>query len=153
MWMNLPVGQFYHVAVDKETPYNLYGGLQDNGSWFGPSQKPGGVANKDWDVTYGGDGFWSSPHPTDNDIVYAEYQGGHMVRYSKKTGIAKDIKPYPEKDGPKLRFNWNTPLVQSPNKPDRIYAGAQFLFMSEDKGDTWKRISPDLTTNDPKRQR
>ncbi len=153
MWMNLPVGQFYHVAVDNETPFNVYGGLQDNGSWFGPSQKPGGITNKDWDVTYGGDGFWSFPHPTDNDIVYAEYQGGHMGRYNKKTGIAKDIKPYPEKGGPKLRFNWNTPIVQSPNKPDRIYAGAQFLFMSEDKGDTWKRISPDLTSNDPKRQR
>ena len=153
MWMNLPVGQFYHVAVDNETPYNLYGGLQDNGSWFGPSQKPGGITNKDWNVTYGGDGFWSSPHPTDNDVVYAEYQGGHMARYNKKTGIAKDIKPYPEKGDPKLRFNWNTPIVQSPNKPDRIYAGAQFLFMSEDRGDTWKKISPDLTSNDPKRQR
>lgn len=153
MWMNLPVGQFYHVAVDNESPYNLYGGLQDNGSWFGPSQKSGGITNKDWDVTYGGDGFWSFPHPTDNHIVYAEYQGGHMVRYHKKTGQSKDIKPYPEKGGPKLRFNWNTPIVQSPNKTDRIYAGAQFLFMSDDRGDTWKRISPDLTTNDPKRQR
>ncbi len=153
MWMNLPVGQFYHVAADLETPYKLYGGLQDNGSWFGPSQKPGGITNKDWDVTYGGDGFWSSPHPTDNNIVYAEYQGGHMARYNKKTGQAKDIKPYPEASGPKLRFNWNTPIVQSPNKPDRIYAGSQFLFMSDDRGDTWKKISPDLTSNDPKRQR
>ncbi|MBY0432847.1 MAG: hypothetical protein K2U26_01930, partial [Cyclobacteriaceae bacterium] len=153
MWMNLPVGQFYHVAVDNETPYNLYGGLQDNGTWYGPSQKPGGITNKDWDVSYGGDGFWSFPHPNDHNIVYAEYQGGHMARYNKKTGQAKDIKPYPEKGGPKLRFNWNTPIVQSPNKPDRIYAGAQFLYMSEDKGDTWKKISTDLTTNDPKRQR
>jgi photosystem II stability/assembly factor-like uncharacterized protein len=153
MWMNLPVGQFYHVSVDNESPYNLYGGLQDNGTWYGPSQKPGGITNKDWDVSYGGDGFWSSVHPTDNNIVYAEYQGGHMVRYHKKTGQAKDIKPYQEKGGPKLRFNWNTPLVQSPNKPDRVYAGAQFLYMSDDMGDSWKRISPDLTTNDPKRQR
>lgn len=153
MWMNLPVGQFYHVSVDNEIPYNLYGGLQDNGTWYGPSQKLGGVTNKDWDISYGGDGFWSSVHPTDNNIVYAEYQGGHMARYHKKTGQAKDIKPYPEKGGPKLRFNWNTPLVQSPNKPDRIYAGAQFLYMSDDMGDSWKRISPDLTTNDPKRQR
>ncbi len=153
MWMNLPLGQFYHVAVDNETPFNLYGGLQDNGSWWGPSQKPGGINNKDWDVTYGGDGFWSSPHPTNSNLVYAEYQGGHMARYNKKTGQAKDIKPYPEKGGPKLRFNWNAPIVQSPNKPDRIYTGGQFLFMSDDMGDTWKKISPDLTTNDPKRQR
>ncbi len=153
MWMNLPVGQFYHVAVDNETPFNLYGGLQDNGSWVGPSQKPGGITNKEWDVTFGGDGFWSSPHPIDNNIVYAEYQGGHMVRYNKKSGQSKEIKPYPEKGAPKLRFNWNTPLVQSPNKVDRIYAGAQYVFMSDDKGDTWKKISPDLTSNDPKRQR
>lgn len=153
MWMNLPVGQFYHVTLDNERPYNVYGGLQDNGSWYGPSNKAGGITNSDWKPTYGGDGFWSHVHPTDNNTVYAEYQGGHIIRYHKKTGVSKDIKPYPEKGGPKLRFNWNTPLVQSPNNPDRIYAGAQFLFMSDDRGDTWKRISPDLTTNDPKRQR
>ncbi|MFZ6011534.1 MAG: WD40/YVTN/BNR-like repeat-containing protein [Bacteroidota bacterium] len=153
MWMNLPVGQFYHVAVDNEVPFNVYGGLQDNGSWWGPSQKAGGITNADWKGTFGGDGFWSHPNPKDPNTVYAEYQGGHMVRYHKKTGVAKDIRPYPEKGGPKLRFNWNTPMVQSPNKADRIYAGAQFLFMSDDQGDSWKRISPDLTTNDPKRQR
>jgi photosystem II stability/assembly factor-like uncharacterized protein len=153
MWMNLPVGQFYHVAVDNEIPFNIYGGLQDNGSWYGPSQKAGGITNSDWKGTYGGDGFWSFPHPSDIETVYAEYQGGHIVRYNKKTGVAKDIRPYPEKGGPKLRFNWNTPIVQSPNKADRIYAGSQFLFMSDDRGDTWKRISNDLTSNDPKRQR
>lgn len=153
MWMNLPVGQFYHVAVDNQIPFNVYGGLQDNGSWYGPSQKAGGITNSDWVGTYGGDGFWSHPHPTDHNTVYAEYQGGHVVRYNKKSGVAKDIRPYPEKGGPKLRYNWNTPIVQSPNKPDRIYVGAQFVFMSDDRGETWKRISNDLTTNDPKRQR
>lgn len=153
MWMNLPVGQFYHVAVDNERPFNVYGGLQDNGSWYGPSNKLTGITNSDWKPTVGGDGFWSHPHPADNNIVYAEYQGGHAFRYNKKTGVSKDIRPYPEKGGPKLRFNWNTPIVQSPNKPNRIYMGAQFVFMSDDQGDTWKRISPDLTTNDPKRQR
>ncbi len=153
MWMNLPVGQFYHVAVDTQTPFNIYGGLQDNGSWFGPSQKAGGVTNSDWEAVYGGDGFWSHPHPRDNNTIYAEYQGGHAVRYDRKSGVAKDIMPYPEKEGEKLRFNWNTPLVQSPNNPDRIYMGSQFLHMSDDRGDTWKKISPDLTTNDPKRQR
>jgi photosystem II stability/assembly factor-like uncharacterized protein len=153
MWMNLPVGQFYHVTTDNETPFNVYGGLQDNGSWYGPSQKAGGVNNSDWKPTYGGDGFWSHPHPTDHNIVYAEYQGGHMVRYNKKSGVAKDIRPYQEKGGAKLRFNWCTPIVQSPNKPDRIYAGAQFVFMSDDRGETWKRISTDLTTDDSTRQR
>jgi photosystem II stability/assembly factor-like uncharacterized protein len=153
MWMNLPVGQFYHVSVDNERPFNVYGGLQDNGSWFGPSNKAGGISHSDWKPTFGGDGFWSHPHPADPNTVYAEYQGGHIIRYNKKSGVSKDIRPYPEKGGPKLRFNWNTPIVQSPNNPDRIYSGSQFVFMSDDRGDTWKRISPDITTNDPKRQR
>lgn len=153
MWMNVPVGQFYHVSVDNEQPYNIYGGLQDNGSWYGPSQKSGGVTNSDWHISFGGDGFWSFRHPTDKDIIYSEYQGGSLVRYNKKTGMAKDIKPYPERGEPKFRFNWNTPIHLSPTNPERMYFGAQFLFMSEDRGDTWKRLSGDLTTNDPKRQR
>jgi len=153
MWPNLPVGQFYHVTVDNDKPYNIYGGLQDNGSWYGPSQKAGGITNSDWLNSLYGDGFNSHRHPTDKDIIYSEYQGGGITRVNKKTGVAKSIKPLPEKDDPKLRFNWNTPLVQSPSKADRIYVSAQFLYMSDDRGDTWKKISPDLTTNDPKRQR
>jgi photosystem II stability/assembly factor-like uncharacterized protein len=153
MWMNLPVGQFYHVSVDNETPYNVYGGLQDNSAWFGPSQKSGGITHGDWTSTVGGDGFWSFRHPTDPDVVYAEWQGGNLIRYNKKTGVSKDIKPYPAQGEPKFRFNWNAPIQLSPTNPERLYFGAQYLFMSEDKGDTWKRLSPDLTTNDPKRQR
>lgn len=153
MWDNLAVGQFYHVSVDNEKPYYVYGGLQDNGSWFGPSQGAGGVTNADWKMSLYGDGFYSHRHPTDKDIIYSEYQGGEMARVNIKTGQAKGIKPFPGKGDPELRFNWNSPLVQSPNKVDRIYAGSQFLFMSDDRGDTWKKISPDLTTNDPKRQR
>ncbi len=153
MWDNLAVGQFYHVSVDNEKPYNVYGGLQDNGSWYGPSQGAGGVTNADWKMSLYGDGFYSHRHPTDKDIIYSEYQGGEMNRINTKTGQAKGIKPFPGKGDPDLRFNWNAPLVQSPNKADRIYAGSQFLFMSDDRGDTWKKISPDLTTNDPKRQR
>ena len=153
MYMNLPVSQFYHVSVDMDRPYNVYGGLQDNGSWYAPSQKAGGITNSDWKNTYGGDGFYSFRHPTDPDVIYAEYQGGQLVRYNTKTGMAKDIKPYPAEDEDKYRFNWNAPLYQSPNNPERIYFGAQYLFMSENRGDEWKRISPDLTTNDPERQR
>jgi photosystem II stability/assembly factor-like uncharacterized protein len=153
MWNNLPVGQFYHVTVDNENPYNVYGGLQDNGSWYGPSEGASGITNSDWKLSLYGDGFYTHRHPTDKDIIYAEYQGGEMSRVNTKTGQGKKIIPFPGKGDPDLRFNWNTPLVQSPNKVDRIYAGTQFLFMSDNRGDTWRKISPDLTTNDPKRQR
>jgi photosystem II stability/assembly factor-like uncharacterized protein len=153
MWNTLPVSQFYHVTADNEEPYNVYGGLQDNGSWYGPSQRAGGITSSDWQLSFYGDGFNSHRHPTDPDIIYAEYQGGNVVRFNKKTGISKSIKPLPEKGDPKLRFNWNTPLVQSPSKADRIYVSAQFLYRSDDRGDSWHKISPDLTTNDPKRQR
>jgi len=153
MFMNLPVAQFYHVSVDNEVPYNVYGGLQDNGSWYAPSRKPGGIGNADWKPTFGGDGFWSFPHPTNSDIVFSEYQGGNLVRFSKKTGMAKEIRPIPEPGEPKYRFNWNAPIHISPNNPNRMYFGAQFLFRSDDMGDSWVRISPDLSTNDPKKQR
>ncbi len=153
MYMNLPVSQFYHVSVDMDRPYNVYGGLQDNGSWFAPSQKAGGITNSDWKNTYGGDGFYSFRHPTDPDVIYAEFQGGQLVRYNSNTGVAQDIKPYPDEEEDKYRFNWNAPLYQSPHNPDRIYFGAQYLFVSQDRGDKWQRISPDLTTNNPERQK
>ncbi|MBX2929257.1 MAG: hypothetical protein KF852_15595 [Saprospiraceae bacterium] len=153
MFMNLPVSQFYHISVDDEIPFNVYGGLQDNGSWFAPSQKSGGVTNADWKSTLGGDGFWSFRHPTDKDIVFSEYQGGNIVRYNKKSGMAQQIKPYPVGTENKYRFNWNTPIHLSPTDPDRMYFGSQFLFMSNDKGDSWKIISPDLSTNDPAKLR
>ena len=153
MFMNLPVSQFYHVSVDMDKPYNVYGGLQDNGSWYAPSSKAGGITNSDWKNTYGGDGFYSFRHPTDPDVIYAEFQGGNLVRYNSKTGMAKDIRPYADKDEEDLRFNWNAPFYQSPNNPERIYFGSQYLYMSENRGDEWQRISPDLSTNDPFRQR
>lgn len=152
MFMNLPVAQFYHISVDNAQPYKVYGGLQDNGSWSAPSRKAGGITNGDWQQTYGGDGFYSFPHPTDEDIIYAEYQGGEIVRYNRKTGQAKSIKPYPQKGEPELRFNWNSPIHISPNNPERLYFGCQFVLMSEDRGDSWKRLSGDLTTNNPSRQ-
>ncbi|NND30953.1 MAG: hypothetical protein HKN76_00085, partial [Saprospiraceae bacterium] len=134
-------------------PYNVYGGLQDNGSWFGPSQSAGGITNSDWFLSNWGDGFYSFRHPTDANIIYSESQGGNLVRYDKRDGQSKDIKPLPREGEPKYRFNWNTPIHLSPTNAERIYVGAQFLFRSEDRGNSWTRISPDLTTNDTSRQR
>lgn len=121
MFMNLPVSQFYHVSVDDAKPFNVYGGLQDNGSWYAPSRKAGGITNSDWQPTFGGDGFWSFRHPTDSDVIFAEYQGGNLVRYSKKSGTAKEIKPFPAADESKYRFNWNSPIQLSANNPNRLY--------------------------------
>lgn len=150
---SLPVSQFYHVSADMAVPYNVYGGLQDNGSWVGPSHKAGGVRNKHWDSVGYGDGFWTFADPTDEHTVFAEYQGGNLLRVDRRTNEIKSIAPARVEGGPKLRFNWNTPIHLSPSKPGRIYYGSQFLHRSDDRGDTWVTISPDLTTNDPRRQR
>ncbi|ULQ54921.1 hypothetical protein KJS94_09750 [Flavihumibacter rivuli] len=149
---NLPVGQFYHVAADNHEPYRVYGGLQDNGSWVAPSSKPGGVGNGDWQAIYGGDGFWTVPDPTDLNIAYAEYQGGNMARVNLKTLKSVTIKPQAGANEGKLRWNWNTPIHIGSNNPKNLYCGAQYLFKSTDKGTNWTRISPDLTTNDKKKQ-
>jgi len=149
---NLPISQFYHVSVDERDPYQVYGGLQDNSSWVGDSSYPGGVTNSRWENLYGGDGFWMIPDPTDPDSVYAESQGGNIGRVNRKTLVSRDIQPtagFHEK----LRFNWNTPIHASPTQKGTIYIGAQFLFRSRDRGDTWERVSPDLTTNDPEKQK
>ena len=153
MWRNLPLAQYYRISVDNAEPYNVYGGLQDNGSWYGPSQKPGGITNADWELTFGGDGFYAFPHPENEDIVFCEFQGGKIVRYNKKTNKVKWIRPYPEENEGQYRFNWNAPIHISPNRPERIYFGAQYLFLSEDMGESWTRISPDLTTNDSEKQK
>ncbi|HEY6107694.1 MAG TPA: hypothetical protein VIV56_02205, partial [Gemmatimonadales bacterium] len=150
---NLPVSQFYHVSVDSDRPYNVYGGLQDNSSWVGPSQYPGGITSSRWENMYGGDGFWMFADPTDPTYLYAEAQGGSIGRVNRVTHESRDIKPLPRYGEGKLRFNWNTPIHISPNHPGTIYIGAQFLFRSRDYGQTWERISPDLTTNDPEKQK
>ncbi len=149
---NLPVSQFYHVSVDLEKPYNVYGGLQDNGSWTGPSEKAGGIANADWISVGMGDGFYMFRDLYDKDIVYWQAQGGMFGRYHKNTGEIKFIAPTPDETTDELRFNWNAAVAFSPTR-DVMYVGGQYLFQSKDKGDTWKRISPDLTTNDPVKQR
>ncbi|MEM1328825.1 MAG: hypothetical protein AAGI23_22905 [Bacteroidota bacterium] len=153
MFMNLPLSQFYHITVDDAEPFNVYGGLQDNGSWYAPSRSPGGIENKDWEIVNWGDGFRVYPHPTDDNIIYAESQGGNIVRYHANDGQRKDIKPLNSKGEAEYRFNWNTPIYISPNNPERLYTGAQFLFVSENRGDTWMTISPDLTSNDKNKQR
>ncbi len=149
----LPISQFYQVSCDMEDPYNVYGGLQDNGTWMGPSQTPSGVQNKHWDNIGFGDGFHAYVDRQDSDIVYVEYQGGRVRRIRKSTGEGKDIKPLPDEGDPKYRFNWNTPIHLSPNRADTLYVGGQFLFRSCDRGESWEKISPDLTTNDPEKQR
>ena len=149
---NLPVSQFYHVSVDDKDPYRVYGGLQDNSSFVGESQYPGGITNAQWENMYNGDGFWMFPDPADPDYIYAEYQGGEIARVNRDTHEARNIKPRPNYKE-KLRFNWNTPIALSPNEKGTIYIGAQFLFRSRDHGQTWERISPDLTTNDPEKQK
>jgi photosystem II stability/assembly factor-like uncharacterized protein len=149
---NLPVSQFYHVSVDDNDPYRVYGGLQDNSSWVGDSQYPGGITNSRWENMYNGDGFWMFPDPADPNYIYAEYQGGEIGRVNRYTHEARNIKPRPNYKE-KLRFNWNTPIALSPNEKGTIYVGAQFLFRSRDHGQNWERISPDLTTNDPRKQK
>jgi photosystem II stability/assembly factor-like uncharacterized protein len=149
---NLPLSQFYHISVDNETPYNVYGGLQDNGSWYGPSSSPGGVNARDWNSVGYGDGFRVLRHPTKN-IVYSEMQGAQNVwRYDVDKNRTKTIQPLQEQGKDKLRFNWNAPMAVSEYAPDRFYMGSQFLHKSEDMGDSWKIISPDLTTNDKSKQ-
>lgn len=150
---SLPVSQFYHVSADNQSPYHVYGGLQDNGSWAGPSQSAGGITNADWESIGFGDGFVILPDPTDDDIVYWESQGGNIVRYYRKTAERKSIKPYSTSSEDLLRFNWDTPIYFGHGDQPALYMGAQFLFRSKDKGDSWEKISPDLTTNDPEKQK
>jgi photosystem II stability/assembly factor-like uncharacterized protein len=150
---NLPVSQFYHVSVDMDTPYHVYGGLQDNSSWIGDSAYPGGITNDRWENIYGGDGFWVFADPSDSDYIYAESQGGYIGRVNRKTHESRGIQPLPEYNEKKLRYNWNTPIHVSPTQNGTIYLGAQFLFRSRDHGQSWERISPDLTTNDPEKQK
>ncbi|WP_127141567.1 WD40/YVTN/BNR-like repeat-containing protein [Flagellimonas marinaquae] len=149
---NLPLSQFYQVSVDDAEPYNVYGGLQDNGSWWGPSSSPNGVEARDWNSIGAGDGFRVLKHPT-KPIIYSEMQGAESVwRIDTERELTKTIQPLPVSEDQKLRWNWNAPMAISAHQPDRFYMGSQYLHKSEDMGDTWEIISPDLTTNDPAKQ-
>jgi photosystem II stability/assembly factor-like uncharacterized protein len=150
---NLPISQFYHVSLDNERPYQVYGGLQDNSSWVGQSEYPGGITNAQWENMYGGDGFWMFVDPSDPNYIYAESQGGYLGRINRRTHESRDIKPLPAYKEGKLRFNWNAPIHVSATQGGTVYLGSQFLFRSRDRGQTWERISPDLTTNDPEKQK
>lgn len=152
---NIPVGQFYHVNIDNDFPYNVYGGMQDNGSWVGPSAvlKQGGIRNYDFQELYFGDGFDVVPYPKDSRYGYAMSQGGNLGFYDRVTGKTRFIKPNHPDPKVELRFNWNAAIAQDPFKDCGVYYGSQFVHYSEDCGVSWKIISPDLTTNDPEKQK
>lgn len=149
LWLpHLPVGQFYHVGFDMEEPYNLCGGLQDNDTWCGPSQVRSGegIGNDEWFVVQGGDGFVGLIDPTNHRIIYAESQDGFMSRVDRVTNERQSIRPEPPAGEPPYRWNWDTPMMLSPHDPATIYAGANRLFKSTDRGMSWTPVSPDLTT-------
>jgi photosystem II stability/assembly factor-like uncharacterized protein len=145
---NLPITQFYRVSVDNSEPfYWVYGGTQDNNSMGVPSQTINneGIVNADWVLTLGGDGYESVIDPVDPNIVYAQYQYGGLVRYDKKSGEFISIKPQEGLNEKPLRWNWDSPLILSPHKLTRLYFAANILFKSEDRGNSWEAVSPDLT--------
>lgn len=151
---NLPLPQFYHIDYDMDIPYNVMGGLQDNGSWVGPSAvwQSGGIRNHHWEEVYFGDGFDVSARPDNNRYVYAMSQGGNLGYVDRQTGKSTFIQPV-HPDGEELRFHWNAAFAQNPFHDCGIYYGSQFVHKSMDCGQTWEIISPDLTTNDSTKQR
>ena len=152
---NIPVGQFYHVAVDHEYPYNIYGGMQDNGSWRGPAYvwKAQGIRNSYWQEISFGDGFDVVPDPDDSQYGWSMSQQGYVSRYDHITGNNYSVRPtHPDPDV-KLRFNWNAAINIDPFDSNTLYFGSQYVHKSTDKGLTWEVISPDLTTNDPEKQK
>lgn len=147
---NLPLTQFYTVAVDNALPfYNVYGGTQDNNTVGGPSRttRATGIENSDWRTVVGGDGFRAAIDPTDPNIVYGESQNGGMVRHDRRTGENIPIRPQPEPGEDASRWYWDTPIVISPHAPQRLYVGSQRLWRSDDRGDTWRAVSGDLSRN------
>jgi len=147
---NLPVTQIYKLALDNALPfYNVHGGTQDNGSQLGPSRtlNAHGIGNSDWVITYGADGYACAIDPQDPNIIYVEWQNGGLLRYDKKSQETVGISPSPAPDDPPLRFNWDSPVLISPHSHTRLYYASQFLWRSDDRGNSWAKISPDLTRN------
>jgi photosystem II stability/assembly factor-like uncharacterized protein len=151
----IPVAQFYHVGVDNDTPYNVYGGMQDNGNWSGPAYtwKRGGIRTLYWQYLVGGDGFDISPDLDDSRFGYGSSQNGDLYRYDKLTGYYVSIKPPAPDLKTSLRFNWNAAFARNPFNANSAYYGSQFVHVTNDKGASWKIISPDLTTNNPEHQK
>lgn len=151
---NLPAGQFYHINYDMDFPYNLYGGMQDNGTWVGPAYvwKRGGIRNADYREVMFGDGFDIMPRRDDNRYGWAMSQGGNLGYYDYETGFTQTMRPV-HPDGERLRFNWNAAMAQDPYDDASLYYGSQYVHHSTDYGKSWQIISPDLTTNDTSKQR
>lgn len=156
----MATGQFYNIGLEPRVPYRVIGGLQDNGTWVGPSEtnkETGendpfvmntGMTNADWEHVFGGDGFHAEFDPSDPDTVYAEWQGGNLYRINLKAARAKYIAPQQREGGPRFRFNWNSPFLISAHDPSVIYHGGNHVFRLTERGDKWDKISPDLTTQD-----
>jgi photosystem II stability/assembly factor-like uncharacterized protein len=148
---NLPIMQFYAVGADMSVPYNVMGGTQDNGAWRGPSRTkvPSGIHNTDWVNISGGDGFYSMADPEDPNTIYTSSQFGNITRFDARTRNSRSIRPRDQGQ----RANWMSPFLISPHNPRTLYWGANRLYRTTDRGDTWTAVSPDLTTNDPQKIR
>lgn len=159
---NIVLSQYYHITYDMRQPYYVYGGLQDNGNWVGPSATlfREGIRKDDWFTVSGGDGFFVVPDISSPNIVYSDSQGGNISVTDTNSGNTRSIHPYPKEVGSsgnaiagyKYRFNWNPPIVASPHDPKTVYFGGNVLLKTTNYGQSWQEISPDLTTNDKNKQ-
>ena len=159
---NIELSQFYQIQVDNLRPYNVYGGLQDNGTWVGPSNSlyNAGILKRHWRGLAYGDGYFAEPIPGNEHLVYTNLQGGVPFLVDSRYGNVRTIHPYPKIVGSagdaidkhKYRFNWDSPIHISPHDPETVYVGGNVIFKSQDRGNSWEVISPDLTTNDKSKQ-